>query len=599
MKIFITLLSCLVVLPVFAQSNSCQQQPTAISIIQGNSSTSSLVDQTVWVKGVVTADFRGKKRLGGYFIQSVEPDQDPLSSEGLFIHENNLQLPIEIGDLVALQGQVAEQFGVTQVSQAQKTQVCSSGRPLPKPLALSLPLNDFDLETVEGMYVTLAEPYVITDVYPYIQYGELVVSSQLLMNPTSIHRPGKVAERLKQANQQDQLIIDDGSLKKFPQPIGFGSDYRLPLSADNPIQLGQTLHTSGVMHYAFGKYKLQATTDMKLGVNLESSQAKPQVTGGQLKIASFNVENFFTTLDNGQKICGPLKNFGCRGADNKAEFERQLAKLVQVINTADASVVGLQELENNAQHSIQTLVNALNQAAGNNKWAYVDTGILGEDAIKVALIYQADKLKPQGDFALLNSAADPEFVENKNRIIVTQTFSDYQGNNFNVATVHFKSKSCRDAVGIYLDQKDGQGCFNPTRVAVAKQLAKWLETDPTGQQAKATFVVGDFNSYQQEDPIVSLKSAGFYNLADKYLQPENWTTSYRGTVGSLDYILVNKAAQKLTTGLTQWHINSVAIDQLGYNTEPLSEQLAKPINFYQPDPYASSDHDVVIAGFEF
>ena len=208
-------------------------------------------------------------------------------------------------------------------------------------------------------------------------------------------------------------------------------------------------------------------------------------------------------------------------------------------------------------------------------------------------------MKPQGNFALLNRAADPEFLEHKNRIIVAQTFNDQKGHAFNVATVHFKSKSCRDAIGIYLDQKDGQGCYNPTRVQVAKQLSQWLKTDPTGQQAEATFIVGDFNSYQKEDPMVSLKSAGFYNLADKFLPPENWTTSYRGQVGSLDYVLVNKAAQKLTVGLTQWHINSVAMDQFGYNTESFSDGFSKPANFYLDDPYASSDHDVVIAGFGF
>ena len=599
MKSIITLFIFWSVFSVQAKSQSCQKQTTAISAIQSESASSPLVGQTVWVKGIVTADFRGKKRLSGYFIQSTESDQNPQTSEGVFVHENNLQLPIKIGDLVVLEGQVKEQYGVTQLSRAKKTQVCSSNNPLPKPVSISLPLNGFDLENVEGMYVTLAKPYVISDVYPFVQLGELVVSSKLLMNPTSLYRPGAAVDQLVQTNQKDRLIIDDGSLKKFIQPIGKGTDGKQTLSAKNQIQLGQTLHTSGVMHYAFGQYKLQATTVNKLGKPLGSSQLKPEQTGGKIKIASFNVENFFTTLDNGSEICGPLKNFGCRGADNEIEFKRQLAKLVKVINTADASVVGLQELENNENQSIQALVDGLNHSAGTRKWAFIDTGLLGDDAIKVALIYQVSQLKPQGDFALLNRAANPDFLENKNRIIVAQTFNDFEGNAFNIATVHFKSKSCRDATGIYLDQKDGQGCYNPTRVQVAQQLAQWLQSDPTNQQAEATFIVGDFNSYQQEDPMESLKSAGFYNVAEKYLPEENWTTSYRGTVGSLDYILANKAAKTLTTGLTQWHINSVVMEQFGYNVEPFSENFSKPASFYLEDPYASSDHDVVIAGFEF
>jgi len=599
MKFIYILLSFLSFSSVQASKQSCFQQTTAISIIQGDSGSSPLVNKSVWVKGLVTADFRGKDRLGGYFVQSIEADDNPKTSEGLFIHENNMQISIKVGDVIALQGKVEEQFGVTQLSEAKKTQVCSTDLPLPEPLMLSLPLEDFDLERVEGMYVTLAEPYVITDVYPFIQFGELVVSSKLLMNPTSIHRPGSAIKKMIEANNNDRLVIDDGSLQKYNESTGIGPDGSKQISANNQIQLGQKLLTSGVMHYAFGQYKLQPTKKLEFSAKLTTSAPKPVATGGQFKVATFNVENFFTTLDNGLEICGPLKNFGCRGADNEIEYGRQLAKLVKVINSSGASVVGLQELENNVQQSIQALVHGLNQAAGKNKWAFIDTGTLGEDVIKVALIYQPDLLKPQGKFALLNRAADPEFLENKNRVIVAQTFNDQKGHAFNVATVHFKSKSCRDATGIYLDQKDGQGCYNPTRVQVAKQLSQWLKTDPTGQQAEATFIVGDFNSYQKEDPMVSLKSAGFYNLADKFLPPENWTTSYRGQVGSLDYVLANEAAQKLTVGLTQWHINSVAMDQFGYNTESFSDDFSKPANFYLDDPYASSDHDVVIAGFDF
>ncbi len=603
MKLITAVFCCLTALSSSANNHSCQQPATAIATIQGNQSVSPMVDKIIWVKGIVTADFRGKNQLSGYFIQSQTADNDPVNSQGLFIHENNLQLPIKVGDLVALQGLISEQHDVTQITQVRKTAICSSGHQLPEPVSIKLPLNDLDLESLEGMYVTLAEPYIISDVSQYVKYGELKVSSELLMSPTALHRPGAAVKQQLQSNQNNQLVIDDGRKNKYATPIGKGlllDAVKLQsLNAQQPIQMGQKLQTTGVLHYAYGQYKLQPTEAVQISGGLSSSQRRPLPTGGNFRIASFNVENFFTTLDNGEAICGPLKNFFCRGADNPNEYHRQLAKLVEVINTTDAAVMGLQELENNADQSIQALVNALNLAANYSKWAYIDTGVLGEDVIKVALIYQPKLLKPHGDYALLDQAADPAFRADKNRVIVTQTFSDQQGRSFNMATVHFKSKSCRDAEGIYLDQNDGQGCYNPTRVAVAQQLAKWLNSDPTGQHAEATFVVGDFNSYQQEDPIFTLKSAGFSNLADSYLPPENWSTSYRGTVGTLDYILANPAALKLTTGLSQWHINSVSIDEFNYNTEPFSDTVTKPADFYHLDPYAASDHDVVIAGIKF
>ncbi|GJM06174.1 MAG: hypothetical protein DHS20C09_21700 [marine bacterium B5-7] len=599
MKILLSVMLTFIVTPLIARSDACDRKTTPINQIQGNQSVSPLLNQQVWIKGIVTGDFRGKAALNGYFVQSVEHDMTSNSSSGIFIHSNDMNLPLKTGDLMLINGQVSEQFEVTQINQVKHAKVCQSGHSMPQAVAIKLPLGHTNLEALEGMRVTLAKPYVITDLYQYIKYGELIVSSHLLMSPTAKHRPGAEVTKQMKSIKQDQLVIDDGRLSEYAQPFMQGIQAGQSISANNPLQLGQTVQTTGILHFSFGKYKVQPTESLQVENHILSMQVKPHRPDGQLTVATFNIENFFTTIDTGEEICGPLKNFGCRGADSAAEYKRQLAKLVTVINTADATVMGLQELENNAKQSIASLVTALNEAAGSNKWAYINTGLLGEDVIKVGIIYQVNLVKPVGDFALLNQAADAEFLENKNRIIVAQTFVDRNSQRFNLATVHFKSKSCRDAEGIFLDQKDGQGCYNPTRVQVAQQVAKWLTNDPTGQAAEATFLVGDFNSYQQEDPMVVLKTKGFYNLAETYLGAENWTTSYRGTVGSLDYVLANQAAVNLSKGLTQWHINSVSIKDFGYDTEPLTETLKKPDNFYINDPFASSDHDLVMAGFEF
>ncbi|MGJ8662803.1 MAG: ExeM/NucH family extracellular endonuclease [Marinicella sp.] len=599
MKYFLTLVFTISALPVISKTAQCDLKTTPISTIQGHESISPLVGQHVWVKGVVTGDFRGKDKLNGYFIQNVNADAPDNSSEGLFIHDIDPNLAIKSGDLLVLRGQVTEQFKVTQISQVEQTKVCQSNHQLPAPVALELPLGNTDLERYEGMRITFAKPYIITDIYQYLKYGELIVSSKMLFSPTAIHRPGPQVKQHVKLNKKDQLVIDDGRLSEYAQPFNQGSDASKSVSAENPIQVGQSIQTTGVMHFSFGKYKLQPTEPLQLEKQKTSKQTKPMLANSQLRVGTFNVENFFTTIDQGEDICGPLKNFGCRGADSEEEFKRQLDKLVAVINTSGASVLGIQELENNATQSIESLVTALNDSTENKNWAYIDTGLLGEDVIKVGIIYQADQVEPMGQFALLNQAADAEFLENKNRIVVAQTFTDNNNHSFNLATVHFKSKSCRDAEGIFLDQKDGQGCYNATRVQVAQQVATWLSKDPTGQGVKATFLVGDFNSYQQEDPMVVLKDQGFYNLADYYLDAENWTTSYRGTVGSLDYVLANQAAKAVSTGLTQWHINSISIKDFSYDTEPLSELVDKPAGFYQKDPFASSDHDLVLVNIAF
>ena len=441
------------------------------------------------------------------------------------------------------------------------------------------------------MRVTLDKPSVISDQYNYIKFGELVVSSKLLMNPTSIVLPGKQAALQKKRNTNNRLIINDGSSTVFPQPF--------KANAKHPIVLGYQLQTTGVMHYSYDQYKLEPTQALTIIKPKNLVQSKPSKVNGKIKIASFNLKNFFTTLDKGKQECGPSANFFCRGADSKAEYQRQLQKLITTINTADADIIGLQELENNNNKSIEALVNGLNKTSYKNKWSYIDTGTLGQDVIKVGLLYQTKTVKPTGEYALLNAKSDPEFEANKNRVVVAQSFSDTVNHNFTLAVVHLKSKNCRDAEGINKNQGDGQTCYNSTRSKVAHQIVKWLKTNPTQSKSKVQIIVGDFNSYQKEDPIGIFAKGGFKNIADNYLPPGNWSTSFRGTLGAIDHILVNPSAQKSATGFTQWHINSTQSELFDYNLEKLNDTLKKPNDFYQNNPFSSSDHDLVMAGFDF
>ena len=72
-----------------------------------------------------------------------------------------------------------------------------------------------------------------------------------------------------------------------------------------------------------------------------------------------------TTITNNS--CNPN---GPRGAANAANLQRQRDKIVSAINTADADIVSLEELENsvkfgkNRDFAINELVNALNADAG-------------------------------------------------------------------------------------------------------------------------------------------------------------------------------------------------------------------------------------------
>ena len=119
---------------------------------------------------------------------------------------------------------------------------------------------------------------------------------------------------------------------------------------------------------------------------------------------------------------------------------------------------------------LQDLVDGLNDANGAGTWDFVDTGVIGTDAIKVALIYQPARVSLSGNYAILDSSVDPRFLDNKNRPALAQTFvHNVTDNVFTVSVNHLKSKgSACDDVGDP-DLGDGAGNCNLTRTLRPKR----------------------------------------------------------------------------------------------------------------------------------
>jgi len=221
-------------------------------------------------------------------------------------------------------------------------------------------------------------------------------------------------------------------------------------------------------------------------------------------VAAMNTLNFFVTADypTGNPLdnaCGPLQNVECRGwdADQPTEFTRQRDKLLAALAGLDADVVGLTELENTL--GVEPLANLVADLPG---YAYIDTGVVGTDAIRVGLIYRSAAVTPVGAYQVLDATDDPRFLDTKNRPTLAQTFAvNATGGRFTVAMNHFKSKGsdCND-VGDP-DLGDGQGNCSQTRRAAAAALVDWLATDPTGSGDPDVLVIGDLNAYTREDAI--------------------------------------------------------------------------------------------------
>lgn len=73
-----------------------------IAEINGNKFVSPLDGQTVTnVTGLVTAT-----NDNGLFLRSLEPDNDPATSEGIYVFGKSIVGLAEVGDIISLNGQV-------------------------------------------------------------------------------------------------------------------------------------------------------------------------------------------------------------------------------------------------------------------------------------------------------------------------------------------------------------------------------------------------------------------------------------------------------------------------------------------------------------
>ncbi len=86
------------------------------------------------------------------------------------------------------------------------------------------------------------------------------------------------------------------------------------------------------------------------------------------------------------------------------EFTRQRTKLLAALSGIDTAVIGLIEMENTpGVEPLADMVAGLNTMPGGGTYAYIDTGVIGTDAIRVGMIYQPGLVTPIGDFKLLTT----------------------------------------------------------------------------------------------------------------------------------------------------------------------------------------------------
>ena len=571
-------------------TEECGAPATKIHTIQGEGTTSSFIGTTQTIESVVVGDFQGSDRLSGFFVQEEDSDRDnnSLTSKGIFIFDSANAMTINAGDLVRITGNVSEYFNMTQITAA-SMQVCTTGVSV-TPSVLVLPVTALsDLEKQEGMSIVVQQDLTVTENYNLGRYGELVLSADgRLFNPTQVATPGAAAQAVAAQNNLRRILLDDGSGRQNPAVIPYPAP---ELSAYNTVRSGDRVTgLQGVLHYSFDEYRIQPTST-PIFVPDNARTPGPDLPGsGSLKIASFNVLNYF----NGDGLGGGFPT--SRGANTPEEFARQRAKIIAALVAMDADIVGLIEIENDGygpQSAIQDLVNGLYDAGLD--YAVVNPGVaqIGTDEITVGFIYKPETVELINVSAILDSSVDPRFIDNKNRPVLAQSFREIATQGVvTLAVTHLKSKGsdCNDLSDP--DTGDGQGNCNITRTTAAEAMTDWLASDPTGSDDTDVLIMGDLNAYAKEDSITTIEAAGYVNLLKDFSGDLAYSYVFTGLAGYLDHALASNSLRSQVTGAADWHINADEPRVLDYNEEfKTPEQV---ISLYSPEAWRASDHDPLI-----
>lgn len=678
---------------VFAEG-SATAELTRISAIQGTAATqganpvgafdnadaSPLKGQVVTIEAIVTGDFQNGdadagRSLGGFYLQEEDADSDgdAASSEGIFVADAGFGADVQPGDRVRVTGTVQEYFGQTRIGAVSAVTVVSSGNDLPSTAAITLGGGvsrdqsggwQANLEAFEGMLVTLPATLTITEQYQLDRFNEIVLfdtNGFEQAGPAGTTLVGERPFQFTQFNDPDaagneawarqvgarQIVYDDG-LNAQNQPVstldGF-QDY----GSDTAPSMGDTVTgLTGVLDYQWAgasasgsTWRIRATEDGQNSFDDTNARPAAEVAlDGAIKVASFNVLNFFTTLDTYgvNEGVGPGADQEPRGADTDPqgaagtpsateEYDRQLDKLVSALLGLRADIVGLTELENDFRAdgaapaeagaqgdrgvAVAALVAALNAVEGAGTWASVDPGaeFVGGDAIAVGLIYRTDavQIAPGTSVAVLtDDAISADLLAQStvggifngastSRAPLAATFETLDGGDrMTVVVNHLKSKG-GTGTGADADAGDGAGAFDNQRLLAAQALDAWLKTDPTGDATDNRLLIGDFNAYAEEAPIDWLTDeAGFVNVVAEFVEA-GYSYLFDAMLGTLDYAFASVSLFNAIVDALEWNINSDEADALDYNLEFGRD----PAIFDGSEPYRASDHDPLVVGITF
>ncbi|MEU1267679.1 endonuclease/exonuclease/phosphatase family protein [Streptomyces sp. NPDC005799] len=557
--------------------------------IQGATRISPYAGQKVAdVPGIVTAT-RTYGSSRGFWLQDPNPDDDPATSEGVFVFTSSTP-KVAVGDSVTVTGTVSEYVpggastgnqSVTEITKPTVTTV-STGNAVPAPVVINaksvpdlyapagdtaangsvngLPLQPATYaldyyESLEGMNVQVANARVVTATDPY---AELWVTVKPHEHPT--RRGGTLYGSYTSQNTGRLQIQSLGAVADFPK-----------------ANVGDTLTgtTTGPLDFnQFGGYTLVAGQlgTLKSG-GLQRETTKKQ-SRGELAVATYNVEN----LD-----------------PSDTTFAAHAAAIVNNLQSPD--IVSLEEIQDNdgatddgvvdASTTVNKLIDAI-VAAGGPKydWRSInpvndqDGGEPGGN-IRQVFLFNPERVsfvdRAGGDSTTAvgvtkvhgkaQLTASPGRIDPANdawkssRKPLTGEFV-FRGRTVFVIANHLNSKGGDQ--GLTAQYQPPVRSSETQRHAQATLVNAFVKSILDVQKNADVVALGDMNDFEFSDTAKILEGDGELWSAIKSLpKSERYTYDYQGNEQVLDQILISPSIRRdCDFEYDSVHINAEFNDQI-------------------------------------
>ncbi|MFD5799002.1 endonuclease/exonuclease/phosphatase family protein [Streptomyces diastatochromogenes] len=557
--------------------------------IQGTTRISPFAGQKVTdVPGIVTAT-RTYGSSRGFWIQDPTPDDNPATSEGVFVFTSSTP-KVAVGDSVTVTGTVSEYVpggassgnqSVTEITKPTIT-TASTGNAVPAPVVIdedSVPdtyapqgdtaaagsINGLTLdpsayaldyyESLEGMNVQVEDARVVTATDPY---SELWVTVKPWEHRN--RRGGTVYGSYESQNTGRLQIQSLGATADFPK-ANVGDS--LEGTTTGPLDFNQ-----------FGGYTLVAS---KLGT-LESGGLERETTQkqsrGELAVATYNVEN----LD-----------------PSDATFDKHAAAIVNNLQSPD--IVSLEEIQDNngakddgtvdASETVNKLIDAIVAAGGPTyDWRSInpvndqDGGEPGGN-IRQVFLFNPERVsfvdRAGGDST---TAVGVTKVHGKAQLTVSPGRIDpdnaawkssrkplagefvFRGKTVFVIANHLNSKGGDQ--GLTAQYQPPVRSSEIQRHAQATEVNAFVKDILSVQKNANVIALGDMNDFEFSETAKILEGDGELWSAIKSLpKSERYTYDYQGNQQVLDQILISPAIRRgCDFEYDSVHINSEFNDQI-------------------------------------